>query len=150
MVNHEIAIIATIAAIMISIPVTYFPLVQGQEAPAEKKIPPGMQQQMQSILPPHNDEQKKYSISNPAGLNTTTGSNMTGAAGNTTVGAGSNMTTVSNMTGAAGNTTAAALSSIPTTHPAGTAPDNKVHQVPTNHCVTFGCLHQKGTSPSSP
>jgi hypothetical protein len=121
MVNHEIAIIATIAAIMISIPVTYFPLVQGQEAPAEKKIPPGMQQQMQSILPPHNDEQKKYSISNPAGLNTTTGSNMTGAAGNTTVGAGSNMTTGSNTTGGAHD------SSIHTTKPAGNDPTVTMH-----------------------
>ena len=79
MLNREIAIIVTIAAIMISIPVTYFPLVRAQG----------------NTYNGHHG----VSTTNPAGLNMTSASNMTGAAGNTTGGTNS--------------------SSIPTTNPAG-------------------------------
>jgi hypothetical protein len=104
MLNREIAIIVTIDAILISIPVTYFPIVQVQGAPA--KLSPDF---------PSTDYSKivNYHKARAAGLNMTwsnmtTGSNMTGAAGNTT-----------------GNTTGAAHgSSIPTTHPAGSNSSN--------------------------
>lgn len=77
--NREIATIATIAAIMILIPVIYFPLAQAQGAIA---VPKG------TILPPLHEPPDKiivhyHVVGQPAGLNTT-GSNVTGAAGNTT------------------------------------------------------------------
>ena len=86
MVNREMAIIATIVAIMISITVTYFSLPQVQGLT--------IKQAWGSCrgCPVH-----------PAGLNATTGSNMTGAAGNTTGGTHG--------------------SSIPTTNPAGVRPN---------------------------
>ena len=216
MINREAAIIVTIAAIMILIPVTYFPLIRAQDVShcepgtAYYWIPPrsdgGLAVSGANIyaawtcynhvlFTKSNDGGKTFAnttlmsapntnpkihvlndnvsisasgnnvavmwdtnntgISNPVLRTSSGGGNsfsnivtLNSTPGGINKPAGSNMTTVSNMTGAAGNTTAAALSSIPTTHPAGTAPDNKVHQVPTNHCVTFGCLHQKGTSPS--
>jgi|SRR5690242_7022443 hypothetical protein len=69
MVNREIAIITTIATIMISISVTYFPFFQAQGASAKEAC----------IGPCHHG----LPIVTTAGANMTTGSNMTGAAGNT-------------------------------------------------------------------
>ncbi len=88
MVN-QVAIIVTIAAIMISVPVTYFPFFQAQGASAKEAC----------IGAPCHHE---VPIVNPTGSIMTTGSNMTGAAGNTT--------------GAAHD------SSIHTTNPAGLPP----------------------------
>ena len=74
MVN-QLAIIVTIAAILILIPVTYFHLAQAQK---EQLIP----------SPPTH-----YHKAHPAGLNTTSTSNMTGAAGNKTAAHGSSIPT---------------------------------------------------------
>jgi hypothetical protein len=106
MVNHEIAIIATIAAIMISIPVTYFSLAQAQGAPASScDVLCATKKQM---------EQAKILKVGPAGANMTTGPKhyMIGSPAG------------ANMTGAAGNTTGGThSSSIPTTNPAGVRPN---------------------------
>jgi hypothetical protein len=111
MINREAAIIVTITAIMISIPVTYFSLAQAQGAPASScDVLCATKKQM---------EQAKILKVGPAGANMTTGPKhyMIGSP------AGANMTG-SNMTGATKNTTAAAhSSSIPTTNPAGVRPN---------------------------
>ena len=88
---NQVAIIVTIAAILISIPVTFSALAHAQ---SHFKEPPAI------IVA--NRPLPGLPIVNPSGLNTTSTPNMTGAAGNTT-----------------GANTTAHGSEIPTTHPAG-------------------------------
>jgi|SRR5581483_1007728 hypothetical protein len=101
---YQVAIITTIAVIMILIPVTYFPTFPAQGASTKAPL---------VFIPPRPHPAKTHSIVHPPGANTTTGANMTG-----------NTTSTSNMTGAAGNNTgsnvtAAHDSSIHTAKPAG-------------------------------
>jgi hypothetical protein len=100
---NQVAIIVTIAAMMISIPVTYFSLPQAQGTSSQTHVP-----SPSNYFAPHyktggahssaisttNPTGSTYSghhgssilLANPAGSNMTTGSNTTGAAGNTTGG----------------------------------------------------------------
>jgi hypothetical protein len=108
MVNREIAIIVAIAAILVSIPVTFFPLPQAQGASTGLSLP-DLSGYTKSAIPKPGHE-----TVNPAGVNTTSASNMTGAAGKTT---GANMTGANTTVGAHGT-------SIPTAKPAGSASES--------------------------
>src|SRR5690242_13481943 len=83
MVNREMAIVVTIAAIMISLFGVIFQAQGASETlPPDFKLPVATKS---TANPPPSD--KSPPTANPAGANMTTGSNMTGTAGNTTGGA---------------------------------------------------------------
>ena len=102
--TYQVTIIVTVAAIMILVPMTYFPAFPAQGASTKASL---------VFIPPRPHPAKIQSVIHPPGANTTTGANVTG-----------NTTSASNMTGAAGNATGANMtaahgSSIQTTSPAG-------------------------------
>jgi|SRR5690348_8018685 hypothetical protein len=115
---NQVAIIVTITAIMTSILITFFP--SPAHAQGTTKELPRIQIPSEETSVPKTfcvDPARCNHHGNPAGLNTTSASNMTGAAGNTT---GSNMTAGANTTlGTHGQ-------SIPSTNPPGARLFNKL------------------------